>query len=353
MAIVKTTMSLIQPLLQDVFRAGLVPNILSSPGLGKSALAKQLAKKFNLKLIDIRLSYFDPADLNGFPFILNKDAVAEKIRAGFVPLEIFPIKGDPLPIDENGKQMAGWAIIMDEFNSAQRPVQAASYKVVLDKQVGMHDLHKNVVMMCAGNLSTDKAIVNDLGTAMQSRLINFVLKVCEPSFQKWANGDGDIDYRVKSFISFKSDMLHMFDPNHDDLTFPCPRTWEFMSKIIKPMGVIGMEKLPLLSGTVGYKAGQEFFSYCQLFQDIPTIADIENDPMGCRLGTEKSVHYAMSGMVGGKMTPANATPLVQFLSRLDIDFQVVTLRAAIARDRDIRKNPEIAKWISHNASELL
>jgi len=353
MSIIQTTMSTVKPLILDVFKAGLVPNLLSSPGLGKSALAKQIAKQFNLKLIDIRLSYFDPADLNGFPFILNKDEVASKIRAGFVPLEIFPIKGDPLPVDENGQQMAGWFILMDEFNSAQRPVQAAAYKVVLDKQVGMHDLHKSVVMLCAGNRSTDKAIVNELGTAMQSRLINFLLKVCEPSWQIWANGDGDIDYRVKSFISFKPELLHKFDPNHDDLTFPCPRTWEFMSKIIKPMQSVEMEKLPLLSGTVGYGAGQEFFSYAQLFQNIPTIADIEQDPMGCRLGDEKSIHYAMSGMLGAKMTPDNATPLVQFLSRLDIDFQVVTLRAAIARDREIRKNSEIKLWVSRNASELL
>lgn len=44
--------------------ARLIPFIKGSPGLGKSAMVKQLAKKYNLKLIDIRLGQVDPTDLN-------------------------------------------------------------------------------------------------------------------------------------------------------------------------------------------------------------------------------------------------------------------------------------------------
>ena len=49
-------------------RAGLVPLVRGSPGLGKSSMAKNLADKFNLKLVDIRLAQYEPTDLNGFPF---------------------------------------------------------------------------------------------------------------------------------------------------------------------------------------------------------------------------------------------------------------------------------------------
>lgn len=48
----------------QVLKANLVPFITSSPGLGKSAAVRQLAKRFNLKLIDVRLAQEDPTCLN-------------------------------------------------------------------------------------------------------------------------------------------------------------------------------------------------------------------------------------------------------------------------------------------------
>lgn len=360
---IEVTMAEIQPLIIDVFKADLVPNLLSSPGIGKSQLAAQIAKLFNLKLIDIRMSYYDPADLNGFPHILHKDT--DRPKAAYIPMNVFPIEGDPLPIKyklvvkQGVKEYVadgtydGWLIIMDEFNSAPLSVQAASYKVVLDKQVGMYDLHKKVVIMTAGNLSTDKAIVNRLSTAMQSRLINFRIKVCKNAWMDWADVH-DIDHRVKSFINWKPELLHKFKPNHQDLTFPCPRTWEFTSKIIKPWAKkIDSSKIPLLAGTVGEGAGQEFFSHTEVYDQIPSMHEIESDPMNCRLGDGPSIQHAVCGLIGAHMTAANAGAMVKFISRLGIEFQVTTLRSAIARDRKIRSDIEVKRWITQNADELI
>ena len=44
--------------------AGLVPIMTSSPGCGKSQIAKKIARNLNLELIDIRLSQMDSVDLN-------------------------------------------------------------------------------------------------------------------------------------------------------------------------------------------------------------------------------------------------------------------------------------------------
>jgi len=50
--------------LLDILKVGLVPMLVSSPGVGKSTIIKELAKKNNLKVIDLRLSQCDPTDLN-------------------------------------------------------------------------------------------------------------------------------------------------------------------------------------------------------------------------------------------------------------------------------------------------
>lgn len=77
------------------FQLGLVPMLKGSPGIGKSDIYKQIANKYNLKLIDIRLSQCDSTDLNGFP-VLNGD------KAKYKPLDIFPLETDPIPIGYKG-----------------------------------------------------------------------------------------------------------------------------------------------------------------------------------------------------------------------------------------------------------
>ena len=48
----------------QTLKANLVPFLSASPGCGKSAAVHQLAKRFNLKVIDIRLAQEDPTCLN-------------------------------------------------------------------------------------------------------------------------------------------------------------------------------------------------------------------------------------------------------------------------------------------------
>jgi Protein of unknown function (DUF815). len=51
-------------------KSGVVPFIQGSPGIGKSDIVKQVANKYKLKLIDIRLSQCDPTDLCGLPNLM-------------------------------------------------------------------------------------------------------------------------------------------------------------------------------------------------------------------------------------------------------------------------------------------
>lgn len=62
----------------------------------------------------MRLAQCDPTDLLGFPTIVHD-------RAGYRPMETFPIEGDEVPAG-----YAGWLLFLDEFNSAPIAVQAAA-----------------------------------------------------------------------------------------------------------------------------------------------------------------------------------------------------------------------------------
>lgn len=337
---IEVTLNDAKALVVDTLKAELVPMLVSSPGVGKSSLAREIAKDFNLQLIDVRLSQSDPSDLNGYPFM------KENGKAGYVPMDMFPIEGDTIP-----EGYDGWLVLLDEINSASPAVQSASYKVILDKMVGQHKLHPKVAIIAAGNKMTDKAIVNRTGTAMQSRLIHLNIRVDHEEWIKWADHN-EIDHRVKSFLNFKPEALHKFDPNHNEDTFPCPRTYEFLSRLIKSYKFVDIEKLPLMAGAIGEGMAREFFGFTKIYGELPTIQSILTNPENIDLSPEPGIQYALSGLIGYHLKESTVEPLMKFLQRLDIDFQVITLRSAIARNISLRQTDAVKAWVSKHAAEL-
>ena len=336
----------------ELFRTGLVPMVTGSPGIGKSDIFRQLSLSHNLNLIDFRLSQADPTDLNGFPTI-NK----ETKKSFYAPPEMFPLEGEALPdkFDAAGTkigQFAGHLLFLDEINSASNAVQAAAYKVTLDKMIGQRNLHSNLVIGCAGNLSTDRAIVNRMSTAMQSRVIHLILEVSVQDWIKWSY-EHNIDYRVRAFIQFRPDLLHAFDPKHVDNTFPCPRTWHFLSRLIKDQPDIGDNRLAVVSGTVGQGAAYEFVGFCKLYGKLPTIQQIIAKPDTIDIPSQPDRLYAISSMIGVNAAIANISQLMKMLNRMPIEFQIIALQSAFKYDRSLLKAPSVQTWISTNAKELL
>lgn len=341
MALIQITAAEAPTQLWKVMRKGLTPMLTSSPGIGKSSIAKQIAKQQNLKVLDLRLSQCDTVDLNGFPQINGG-------KASYVPMDTFPIEGDELPDGYDG-----WLLLLDEINSAAKAVQAAAYKLVLDHEVGLTPLHPKVYKMAAGNLKSDGAIVNDLSTAMQSRMVHFGLALDHDAWIDWATAN-KIDFRVIAYMQWKPEKLQDFNPNHSDRTFPCPRTWEFVSKLIEDDAVLTREEhLAMLAGTVGEGTGMEFFGFSGIFQNLPTIQQIIQNPQGFVLPTAPDVKYAIAGLISNHFDLANASALVEATSRLDIEFQIITLQSVIKNNRALIANPDVSKWIMKNASFLL
>ena len=326
----------------DTLMAGLVPNLLGSPGVGKSDIVKEVAKENNLKVIDFRLSQADPTDLMGFP-TLNED----RTRSHYAAPEIFPLEGDVVP-----EGFKGWLLFFDEMSSAPMSVQAASYKIILDRMVGEHNLHKNVAMVCAGNLMSDKAIVNRLSTAMQSRMVHFNLMVDADEWVQWAWAH-DIDHRITGFIKFRPELLHKFDPSHADNTFPCPRTWEFLSRVIKNKVKIDVEDLPILAGTIGEGPAIEFKGFTDIYETLPSFDQIMATPTTLAIPDEPSTLYAITSLISSKAKKENINKLMEYVNRLPIEFQVITLQGISKKDKAMLKEQCIKMWISANANELL
>lgn len=311
--------------------AGLVPMMTSSPGCGKSQIGKKIAKNLNLQMIDVRLSQMDSVDLNGLPHFTSDG------KAEFVPFDTFPTESTPLP---EGKD--GWLIFLDELNSASRNVIAAAYRVILDKEVGQHKLHPNVAIICAGNLASDKAIVNNMGTAMQSRLVHLVL---ETNFNGWLEEVAipqNYDSRIIAYLAQYPNKLMDFNPDHKELTYCCPRSWEFMHRLITGKEV-STNKLALYAGTITSGVAVEFVTFCKLFDNLITIWQILADPDTCTIPSDSSLRWATLTSILSNVTLSNFDTVATYADRFTMDFRVFFYRAALAKSPELKAEPAFVK----------
>ena len=324
-----------------ILTARLCPMITGSPGIGKSDVIRQVAKQFNLKVIDMRLSQCDPTDMLGFP-------THDGERMTYAPPKHFPLQS----MDQIPEGFDGWLLLLDEISSAPLSVQASAYKLVLDRQVGEHDLHKNVAICCAGNKETDGAIVNRMGTAMQSRLIHLELDIDVPQWLSWAVTN-DIDHRIMGYIEGRPGHLHNFDPDHDDKTFACPRTWEFASKILKQMDEDDLDDLlEILSGTLSVGVAHEFTSYLRYCTNLPSIGDLIRMPTTVDIPTDPSMLYATGHMIAAYLDAANAPALMQYVNRLPVEFGTMSVRTALKRNKSLFSELPIKGWADTLAEDL-
>lgn len=329
-----------QELVKDCMAANLVPLLKGSPGTSKSSIMNRIAKEQNLKLIDIRLAQIDDVELNGFP-----DLSGEK--ATYKAFDIFPTEGDELP-----EGYDGWLLFFDELTSADKEKQGAAYKIILDRMVGQEHLHEKAKCVAAGNLRTDKAVVNNMSTAMQSRLIHLNMGVDKDDWINWAINNG-IDNRVISFIEYRPELLHKFDPNHQDDTFACQRTWEFVSKLISPMPVLQASKLALIAGTVSEGVAREFKGFCDLAEGLVKFDEIIKDPKAARIATDSGSLYSTVGTIADNTTNENAEIVMDYIERMPAEFQLCTVRRIYARNKSIITVVKVREWLKANAKEWL
>jgi hypothetical protein len=329
----------------DALQAGLVPFVTASPGVGKSSIMKLVAKDFDLKVIDHRLSTSAPEDLSGLPRF--HDGFAQ-----FLPFkDLFPLEDTPVP-----KDFAGWMLFLDEFNSSAKSVQAAAYKLVLDRMVGQFKLHPNCVITAAGNLSTDRAIVNQISTAMQSRVVHLELEV---NFQEWLYDvafANNYDQRIIGFLSQFENKLMDFNPSHTEKTFACPRTWEFVNSLCQLPNYQGdlTDKAPLLTGALTSGIATEFITFANVWKDLVTIDMVVKDPKNLRIPDSASSKWATIAHLMENINVVNFDDVCTYVNRQEfgISMRILFFRSTMVRHPNLRQHPSFTKAMSELAKYL-
>jgi len=241
--------------------------IWGAPGIGKTEILNQVAKKLDIIVQEWHLSQIEPTDFRGVPKIENVKGTTnpEDERTVSKLPAIFPTDNGP-----NGK---GGIMFFDEINRAPKMVLSAALSLCLGGRIGTYELPSKWIVIAAGNRPED---IGGLATPIEPALANRFAHVnYAPTLDNWVDWavtKDDINPDLIAFLKFNKKYFHMLDPDKDNqMNWPSPRTWEMAShKDYFKRGKnwrnkLGDEKLlNIYKPLVGGEAALNFIEYLRL-----------------------------------------------------------------------------------------
>jgi MoxR-like ATPase len=315
----------IRGLVEHTLKAGVSVLVRGHPGVGKSTLAAELAGQMGLPLVDIRLAQRDPAELAGvyFPDRRRRE------------LALFPPDWVRRACD------TPTLVFLDEINAAvTRLHQAAAYQIVLEKRVGPFVFHPGTVVLAAGNLEEDNAIVTSLSSALCNRFAHYTLRVDSRAWLDWGSGAG-IDESVLAYIGRHGEEV-LYD-NSSDHAFATPRSWEMASRLMA--GAPNDMQKRLVASCVGFSAAEKFANYLRIYRRVNARKIIEKgEAMDFRRGKEAepsfiyAAIFAVAAWLNGNGTLAeeHLPNIVSFARSPGLDPEYVFMFL-----RQLKKHPDL------------
>ncbi|MCK5648846.1 MAG: MoxR family ATPase [Gammaproteobacteria bacterium] len=263
--------------------------IWGPPGVGKSQLVSQVAEKHNRTLIDIRLSQMEPSDLRGIPF---KDG--DKVEWAV-----------PSMLPDAEKHGSEGILFLDEITSAPPSVSAAAYQLILDRRLGDYKIPDGWAIFAAGNRQGDRGVTYSMPAPLANRFSHYEIDINLDDWVAWAYQVG-IDERIIAFLRFRPDLLFDFDPAHNPVAFPSPRTWEFVHRALNKFMDHPELFIGALQSCVGPAAGIELNAFIANLDQMPDLDAIINGE-DVPTPTEIDLQYAVASALVGRAIRARGS----------------------------------------------
>ena len=231
-------------------------------GIGKSQVVYQLAKTFNLPVVERRASQMTEGDLVGLPSI-NANATA------WNPPNWFKYACQNACV-----------LFFDEVDRATTEVRQGLFELTDSRKLNGFKLHEDVLIFAAINGGEHGANyqVSDMDPAELDRYTVFDL---EPTVEDWLTWAKErVNSVVWDFINQNRNHLEHNDDTEPNKVYPSRRSWDRFNSTVNETGLL--EKASpvlyhLASSFVGMEAGVAFNDFVQNYDRQVTVEDVLNN----------------------------------------------------------------------------
>jgi hypothetical protein len=196
-------------------------------------------------------------------------------------------------------------LFLDEITSAPPSVSAAAYQLILDRRLGDYEVPPGWAIFAAGNRQGDRGVTYAMPAPLANRFSHFEVETNIDDWVSWAYAN-NLDEGLIGFLRFKPELLFDFDPAHNPVAFPSPRSWEFAHRTIQKFGDNPALLLPTLQACVGPAAGLELHAFLENLDNMPDLDAITRGE-AVPVPREVDLQYAVASALVGRAIRAKGT----------------------------------------------
>jgi hypothetical protein len=315
------------------------------PGVGKSQMVALVAQQHGMPVIDIRLSQMEPSDLRGIPF-----RVEDRVEWAV-----------PSMLPDTGRHGSQGILFLDEITSVPPSVSAAAYQLILDRRLGAYTVPDGWAIFAAGNRQGDRGVTYTMPAPLANRFSHFEVDINLDDWVAWAYDNG-IDERLIAFLRFRPELLFEFDPAHNPVAFPSPRSWEFAHRALQKFADVPDLLTGSLQACVGPAAGIELSAFVENLDKLPDIDAIVRGEK-VTVPRETDLQYAVAAALVGRAIRAkqenNAAEIYGNILEFAGTFPQREMGVMLVSDmyraigQDIFSVPQFSRWANIVADVML
>ncbi len=267
--------------------------LIGDPGVGKSALANEVAKMLGTPLGVLIGSTCDPTDVGGLPVLRVDGKGMDRI-----PLQIIRKL-----CDEPG------LLFLDEIGTAPPAVQAALLRLILERVAGDFKLHPNTRVLGATNPPEQSPGGSELSAPLIGRVMLLHLRPSHEEVLDYFDELGEEGSRLRAEATdfsvtarVQPDLLEIDIPDaavQGNTPWGAPRAWERAVRARAVLPETASKRLiqAVTAGSVGAPLATAFSAIQDIRKYLPSIQDIITDPVGTKVPDDKRHQIGAVGLI--------------------------------------------------------
>ena len=258
--------------LKDVFDVAYKANrsvkMVGPHGIGKSQIVEQWAKDNGFHCEVLQLPLMDEGDMIGIPETIEKNG--ERVTTWAMPIWL-------QRITEATKKGVPSVLFLDELGRASTGIRQVAPQLVLENRLQEHDLGTvdglTTLKIVADNPS-DEYDTAEYDPALESRFMTFDVDSNVADWLEFARDYGVLPV-VSDFIAEFPNNLR-FTPESDDDKGSNPRSWIFLSDVLKANREVGNQDMTysLIVSEVGKTVGGLFSAFLNDYVNVMKPKDV-------------------------------------------------------------------------------